>query len=111
MTDLKRMSVAELDALISKAQCVRQETREKRRLELKGEFEARLKEEGFSAIEVLGAKVKPKPQMLPAKYADADDPSHTWSGKGRVPGWLQAKLADGAPLEAFLIDKKGSPLR
>lgn len=106
MSDLKRMTVSELDALIAKAQSVREETREKRRLELRSEFETRLKDEGFSAIEVLGAKVKPKPQPLPAKYADPADPSHTWSGKGRVPGWLQAKLDGGAPLAKFLINKK-----
>lgn len=106
MSDLKRMTVSELDALIAKAQSVREETREKRRLEIKSEFEKRLKEEGFSAIEVLGAKLKPKPQPLPAKYADPADPSHTWSGKGRVPGWLQAQLDDGASLTKFLINKK-----
>lgn len=108
MSDLKRMTVSELDALIAKAQSVREETREKRRLEIKSEFETRLKEEGFSAIEVLGAKLKPKPQPLPAKYADPADPSHTWSGKGRAPGWLQAKLDAGAPLARFLIEKKES---
>lgn len=108
MSDLKRMTVSELDALIAKAQSVREETREKRRLEIKSEFEKRLKEEGFSAIEVLGAKLKPKPQQLPAKYADPADPSHTWSGKGRVPGWLQTKVDAGAPLARFLINKKES---
>lgn len=108
MSDLKRMTVSELDALIAKAQSVREETREKRRLEIKSEFETRLREEGFSAIEVLGAKLKPKPQPLPAKYADPADPSHTWSGKGRVPGWLQAKVDAGAPLARFLINKKES---
>jgi DNA-binding protein H-NS len=106
MTDLKRMTVSELDALIAKAQTVREETREKRRLELKVEFEARLKDEGFSAIEVLGARLKPKPQPLPVKYADPADPSHTWSGKGRVPGWLQANLDAGAALNKFLVNKK-----
>lgn len=104
-TDLKRMTVAELDALIEKAQSVRGETRERRRMELKVELEQRLKDEGFSAIEVLGAKLKPKPQPLPlpAKYFDPADPSHTWSGKGRVPGWLQTKLDAGASLDNFLI--------
>lgn len=106
MSDLKRMTVSELDALIAKAQSVREETRERRRLEIKSEFEKRLKDEGFTAIEVLGAKVKPKPQPLPAKYADPADPSHTWSGKGRVPAWLQAQLDDGASLTKFLINKK-----
>ena len=101
--DLKSMTVGELDALIARAQSVREETRERRRAELKTELEQRLREEGFSAIEVLGAKVKPKPQPLPVKYADPVDPSLTWSGKGRMPGWLQAKLDAGAAIASFLI--------
>ena len=102
-TDLKTLTVAELDALIEQAQSVREETRERRRAELKTELEQRLKAEGFSAIEVLGTKVKPKPQQLPAKYADPDETTLTWSGKGRMPGWLQAKIDGGTPLDAFLI--------
>ncbi len=103
LRDLETMSVTELDALIERARVARQETRDRRRLELKDEIEGKLKSEGFSAIEVLGAKVKPRPQPLPVKYADPGDASSTWSGKGRTPGWLQAKLDAGAKLEQFLI--------
>ncbi len=101
--DLKKLTVAELDALIAQARIVREETRERRRAELKTELEQRLNAEGFSALEVLGAKVKPKPQQLPAKYADPANGSLTWSGKGRMPGWLQSKIDAGASLEAFVI--------
>lgn len=104
--DMERMSVAELDALIEHAQEVREATRSKRRQELKNEIESKLKAEGFTAIEVLGAKVKPKPEHLPPRYADPDDPHHTWSGRGRVPGWLQAHIDAGHTLDEFLIDKK-----
>ena len=102
-TDLKNLSVAELDALIERAKTVREETRTQRRLELRSELEQRLKDEGFSAVEVLGTRLKPKPQPLPPKYADPDDPLQTWSGKGRMPGWLQAKIDAGASLDGFTI--------
>ena len=102
-TDLKTLSVAELDALIERAKTVREETRTQRRLELRSEFERRLKDEGFSAVEVLGTRLKPKPQPLPPKYADPGDPSLTWSGKGRMPGWLQVKIDAGASLDGFTI--------
>ena len=73
--ELQGLSVSELDALIAKAQSQREETRERRRQELKSEIEGKLKSEGFSAVEVLGSKIKPKPQLLPPKYADPADPS------------------------------------
>jgi DNA-binding protein H-NS len=100
---LDGLTVHELDALIVKAQAVRQETRERRRGELKMEIEGKLKAEGFTAFEVLGAKMRPKADPLPPKYADPSDPTLTWSGKGRMPGWLQAKIDGGTPLQAFLI--------
>jgi DNA-binding protein H-NS len=100
---LDGLTVHELDALIIKAQAVRQETRERRRGELKAEIEGKLKAEGFTAVEVLGAKIRPKPEPLPPKYADPGDPALTWSGKGRIPGWLQVKIDGGALLQTFLI--------
>lgn len=96
------LTVAELDALIAKASEFRDETRERRRKELRSEIEERLKAEGFTAHEVLGAKLKPKPDTLPPKYAD--ETGRTWSGKGRVPGWLQERIDRGEALEMFAID-------
>lgn len=103
---LQGLSVAELDALIERAQLVRQETRERRRQELKREIEGKLKAEGFDAIDVLGAKARPKAEALPPKYMDKTNPEQTWSGKGRVPGWLQCQLMEGAKLDEFLITQK-----
>jgi DNA-binding protein H-NS len=100
---LEGLTVHELDALIVKAHLVRQQARERRRGELKVEIEGKLKAEGFTALEVLGAKVRPKAEPLPPKYADPSDPTLTWSGKGRMPGWLQVKIDGGAPLRSFLI--------
>lgn len=98
---LDGLSVAELEKLIAEASQARDETRERRRKELRAEIEARLKDEGFTAHEVLGAKLKPKPDTLPPKYAD--ESGRTWSGKGRVPGWLQERIDHGESLEGFAI--------
>lgn len=100
---LQGLSVAELDKLIAEAQSIREDTRERRRRELRSEIEARLRNEGFTPHEVLGAKLKAKPETLPPRYADPDDPSRTWSGKGRMPGWLQERVDKGADLDIFLI--------
>ena len=111
--NLEGLSVAELDRLIADATAAREATREKRRRELRAELEARLKQEGFTAHEVLGAKLKPRPDALPARYADPDDPSRTWSGKGRTPAWLQEIIESGHTLDSLLIDSndKTSPSR
>lgn len=34
----------------------------------------------------------------PARYAKPDDPSVTWTGRGRNPNWVKAHLAAGRPL-------------
>lgn len=96
------LTVAELETLIVEASRARDETRERRRKELRTEIETRLKAEGFTAHDVLGAKLKPKPDTLPPKYAD--ETGRTWSGKGRVPGWLQERIDRGEPLEQFTVD-------
>ena len=40
---------------------------------------------------------------MPAKYSDGN--GQTWSGKGRMPGWLQERIEKGGSLERFLIGK------
>lgn len=102
---LDGLSVAELDQLIATAKTVREDTRERRRRELRTEIETKLKDEGFTPHEVLGAKLKPAPDVLPPKYADPADPTRTWSGKGRMPSWLQDLTANGRTLDSFLLSK------
>lgn len=100
----KDLSVAQLDDLIAEASKVRQETRERRRKELKAEIEGKLKREGFTVAEVLGPARKA--ETLPAKYADGS--GRTWSGKGRMPQWLQQRIDAGEQLESFRIVTNGT---
>jgi DNA-binding protein H-NS len=41
-----------------------------------------------------------------AKYRDPET-GETWSGRGRVPGWIAAAKESGKGLEKFAIEKKG----
>jgi DNA-binding protein H-NS len=102
--NLTSMTVAELDTMIEQAAKLRAAKREQRRQELRSEFETKVKAEGYTVAEVLGGKFnKPEPVPMPAKYADPGDANRTWSGRGRVPGWLQSRLDGGAKLDDFLI--------
>ena len=41
------------------------------------------------------------PRVYP-KYQNPNEPSETWSGRGKHPGWLKDKLEQGHTLEEFL---------
>ena len=42
------------------------------------------------------------PRVLP-KYRNPNDPTETWSGRGKQPRWLTAALQMGSNLEEFVI--------
>jgi DNA-binding protein H-NS len=45
------------------------------------------------------------------KYANPDDPTETWAGRGLKPRWLQAALKAGGKLEDFSIEASGKKPR
>jgi DNA-binding protein H-NS len=45
---------------------------------------------------------RPYPRVLP-KFRNPSQPSETWSGRGKQPRWLAAKLRSGKRIEDFLI--------
>lgn len=62
-------------------------------------------------IELRGRRVVSSPEMtdrkhypivLP-KYRNPNDPSETWSGRGKTPRWLKAALVSGASVEDFRV--------
>lgn len=46
---------------------------------------------------------KAERKKLPAKYRDED--GNEWSGRGRIPGWLDKHIAKGRSVEDFLVEK------
>jgi DNA-binding protein H-NS len=44
------------------------------------------------------------PRVYP-KYRNPDEPSETWSGRGKQPRWLVAALKTGHRIEEFMISK------
>jgi DNA-binding protein H-NS len=45
---------------------------------------------------------RPYPPVLP-KYCNPDQPSQTWTGRGKRPRWLVAQLKSGRRIEDFRI--------
>ena len=58
---------------------------------------------GYSLDDILtNSKAKPSKKAEP-KYQNPDDPSATWSGRGRKPLWIIAALESGTTLEELEI--------
>jgi DNA-binding protein H-NS len=59
-------------------------------------------EAGFKVSDIFGGRGG-KGRTVAAKYANPDNPSETWTGRGRKPRWLTAKLQEGGKIEKYLI--------
>lgn len=65
--------------------------------------EAAAREHGFSLSNLADAsKGKPK-AASPPKYKHPENPSITWSGRGRKPAWFLAAIEAGTPENDLLI--------
>ena len=56
---------------------------------------------GFSLSDLVGSKRMRKGGI--PKYRHPDDPTVTWTGKGRRPDWIKSALAEGKSLDDLLI--------
>lgn len=63
------------------------------------------KEHGFSLAELTGtpiAKSRGKAKG-PAKYRNPENPSQTWTGRGRKPQWIREAEEAGAEISTFEV--------
>jgi DNA-binding protein H-NS len=99
--NINGLSVKELRELRSNIDTAIAERKQTERAELKRKMSEMAAAAGLSLAEVLGTGRKRGP--IGAKYRNPDNHSETWSGRGRQPRWLVAKLKKGAKREDFLI--------
>jgi DNA-binding protein H-NS len=91
----------DLDHRVQKAISV---ARERERAELKQKISALAEDSGFSVNELFGARGAAKSKSVGlAKYRNPDNHADTWTGRGRKPNWLVAKLSKGATMDDFEI--------
>jgi DNA-binding protein H-NS len=100
--DLERMSFKDLQELELKVRKAKASVQDRRRIELREKIEAMVAAEGLKMSDIFGGRGG-KGRKVAAKYINPDDPTQTWTGRGRKPRWLAAKLKDGDKIEKFLI--------
>jgi DNA-binding protein H-NS len=100
--DVDKMSYKELQELILKAKRAMTNLQERERSALRKKMEEMAANAGLKLSEVVGGRGG-KGRTVAIKYANPEDATQTWTGRGRKPKWLSAKLAAGGRIEKFLI--------
>jgi DNA-binding protein H-NS len=96
-----KMSVKELTDHIARAQKALAAVKDRERAELKHKIASLAENAGFSVGELFGGRGKGK--SISVKYMNPDNRSETWTGRGRKPNWLVAKLSKGAKITDFAV--------
>jgi DNA-binding protein H-NS len=99
--NVDRMSLKQLRELETKLHRAIPAARERERAKIKQDMAALAEKHGFSLRELMGGRGKGSVKV--PRYANSDDPSQTWTGRGRKPNWLVAKLKRGAKAEDFAL--------
>ena len=102
--NVERMTLKQIEALEAQIAKAKTEARETAKADLKAKIDRLLDGSDFTIAELYGLKGKKgRAGKSAAKYANPDDPSQTYTGRGRRPFWLIAKLKKGASMEQFVI--------
>lgn len=101
MLDLENLSLEELKTLRKDVDAAIASFEQRKKAEARAALEEKAKELGFSLDEIL--RVKGRKGKVAAKYRNPENPSQTWSGRGRRPKWLEEALASGSDLDDLLI--------
>jgi DNA-binding protein H-NS len=76
---------------------------DRHKAEARAKVEALAKELGFSLAELVSTNKKTRRTYVAPKYQHPENPSLTWSGRGRKPQWFHEALASGKTPEELAI--------
>lgn len=65
--------------------------------------EAAARANGYSLSDLMGSSPKKAKPISPPKYRHPENPSQTWTGRGRQPDWMKDALERGKSKDDFLI--------
>ncbi|MEO1909367.1 MAG: H-NS histone family protein [Paracoccus sp. (in: a-proteobacteria)] len=100
--DFDKMSLKEMRELRTRLDRAINSYEDRKRREALHAIEEAAKEHGFNLAELTGGKPRRAGTVAP-KYANPQDPTMTWTGRGRKPRWVQENLAEGKELDDLLI--------
>ena len=103
--NLTSLGLKELKKLEAEVQSLIASYEDRKIAEARAVLEAKAKELGFSLSALVGGGTKggKATSSVAPKYAHPENPSMTWSGRGRKPKWVEAALAAGKSLDDLAI--------
>ena len=103
--NLTSLGLKELKKLEAEVQSLIASYEDRKIAEARAVLEAKAKELGFSLSALVdgGKKGGKAASSVAPKYAHPENPSMTWSGRGRKPKWVEAALAAGKSLDDLAI--------
>jgi DNA-binding protein H-NS len=105
MTDLNKLSEAELQAVIENAEKALKERQSSKRKEVIAQIKELAASIGATVDIHEGDKKADRKSgsKVAARYRNPADASQTWSGRGLAPKWMQALTASGRDKSEFEI--------
>ncbi|TJZ85128.1 H-NS family nucleoid-associated regulatory protein [Paracoccus hibiscisoli] len=100
--DFDKMSLKEMRDMRTKLDRAINSYEDRKRREAMTAIEEAAREHGFNLAELTGAKPRKTGTVAP-KYANPQDPTMTWTGRGRKPRWVQESLDGGKTLDDLAI--------
>jgi DNA-binding protein H-NS len=102
--NVDRMTLKEINDLEAKIAKAKSAARDKAKSDLKDKIDRLVDGSGFTIAELYGFAARGRGRSKSAaKYANPDNKSETWTGRGRKPNWLVARLKKGAKMYDFAI--------
>lgn len=101
--DLDALSGEELVSLKKEADKALASLVTRKKAEALAAVEAVAKEHGFTLKELMGGKSSGGKTAGAARYANPEDASQTWTGKGRQPEWFKSAIEAGKSREDLEI--------
>jgi len=101
--NVDRMSLKDLLELEMRVKKAISAAKERERVEVRQRMVELAEQSGFSVNELFGGGRGGKGGKVAIKYRNKDNPTETWTGRGRQPKWLAAALKKGAKLQDFAL--------
>lgn len=105
--NVEKLSLKDLNDLEAKVAKAKANARNRAKGEIKAKIDALLASSGFAIADLYPAARAGRGRAAggskAAKYINPDNRSETWTGRGRKPNWLVAKLSKGAKIQDFAV--------